>query len=89
MDFKQCNTCDKILNSRNKVKNRCVCKTCFKEQKAEYDKKRDRTIIPTLYTTKCKFCLNEFETHKHDKEYCNDECKRRYKNAARRVRRRK
>ena len=23
---------------------------------------------------KCKFCLNEFETYKHDKEYCSQAC---------------
>uniref|UniRef100_UPI00404784A4 hypothetical protein n=1 Tax=Aliarcobacter sp. TaxID=2321116 RepID=UPI00404784A4 len=89
MDSKVCNTCKILLNIRNKVKNRCVCKKCFKEQKAEYDKKRDRRKTPTLYVPKCKFCLHEFETYKHDKEYCSNECKRRYKNAARRVSRRK
>lgn len=93
MDFKQCNTCEKPLTNRNKVRKRCICKSCFKEQKAKYDMKRnmrgDRKIIPTLFTPKCKFCLMEFETYKHDKEYCSDECKRRYKNAVRRVSRRK
>ena len=74
MNFKECNTCKKVLSVRNKVKNRCVCKTCFKEQKATYDKQRDRKIIPTLLVYKCKFCLNEFETHKHDKEYCSQAC---------------
>ena len=89
MNFKQCNTCNKILNNRNKVKNRCVCKTCFKEQKAKYDSQRDRKVIPIKFTIKCKFCLNDFETYKHDKLYCSIECKRRYVNAVRRVNRRK
>jgi hypothetical protein len=92
MNFKECNTCETILTLRNKVKNRCICKKCFKVQKAEYDKKRnkrgDRKIIPTLFTHKCKFCLDEFKTYKHDKEFCSQECKTRYTNAARRVRRR-
>lgn len=83
-------TCKKKLSKANKVKNRLICKTCFKKQKSDYDHARKevrRREIKT-YTHKCKFCFHEFESNVHNKSYCNDDCKRRYANIVRKVKRR-